>query len=163
MVTLRQATRSLPEREAAEPLAILPITKFSFVHDSTIKTIVERDYDELVKIRKTATKARFILLGGIIEGLLLDALLQDAPKAMSTSPGRKERRPLEQWGLSTLLDAAVELKLISSSAQSFGHSVREYRNLVHPGLEYKSGLTLATEEVEIAERVMDIVIRDLSS
>ena len=137
--------------------------KFGFVRDSVIKAIVERDYDELVKVRETALKARFILAGGIIEGLLLDALLQDIPKAMNTPPGLKARRPLEEWGLSALLDAAVELKLISSSAQSFGHSVREYRNLVHPGLEYRSGLTLTSEEVEIAERVMAIVIRDLSA
>lgn len=142
---------------------IVATPKFGFVRDPVIKAIVERDYDELVKVRETALKARFILAGGIIEGLLLDALLQDIPKAMNTLPGLRGRRPLEEWGLSALLDAAVELKLISSSAQSFGHSVREYRNLVHPGLEYRSGLTLASEEVEIAERVMDIVVRDLSA
>jgi hypothetical protein len=159
-VSRRSGVESEPDKP---PSRILTTPKFAFVHDSAIKAIVERDYNELVKIRETALKARFILSGGIIEGLLLDALLQDVPKAMNTSHGRRERRPLEEWGLSALLDTAVESKLISSSAQSFGHSVREYRNLVHPGLEYRSGLTLASEEVEIAERVMDIVIRDLSS
>jgi hypothetical protein len=163
-VDRRVSRRSGGSPEPEKPSSRIVVTpKFGFVHDSAIKAIVERDYNELVRIRETALKARFILAGGIIEGLLLDGLLQDMPRAMSTSPGRRERRPLEEWGLSALLDAAVELKLISSSAQSFGHSVREYRNLVHPGLEYRSGLTLASEEVEIAERVMDIVIRDLSS
>jgi hypothetical protein len=163
-VDRKVSRRSGVEPEPEKPSSRIVVTpKFGFVHNSVIKAIVERDYNELVKIRETALKATFILAGGMIEGLLLDALLQDIPKAMNTSPGRRERRPLEEWGLSALLDAAVELKLISSSAQSFGHSVREYRNLVHPGLEYRSGLTLASEEVEIAERVMDIVIRDLSS
>ena len=156
----KSGIQSEPEKP---PQRVTAISRFEFIHNSVIRAILERDYKELVKIRGTALKARFILAGGIIEGLLLDALLQDIPKAMNTSTGRRSGRSLEEWGLSALLDAAVELKLISSSAQSFGHAVREYRNLVHPGLEYRSGLTLALEEIEIAERVLDIVIRDLSS
>jgi hypothetical protein len=148
---------------ATQSSGISATAKFQFVHSSAIKQIVERDYGEFLKIQKIALKSRFILAGGIIEGLLLDALLQDIPKTMATLPGLKERRPVEEWGLAALLDASVELGLISSGAQSFGHSVREYRNLVHPGLECRTKLTLATEEVEIADRVMEIVIRDLSA
>ena len=135
--------------------------KFSFVKDAAIKKIVERDYGELCRVGSQGLKSRFILSGGIIEGLLLDALLTNS-KVAQTAVGQRERRPLEQWGLSALLDAAVEIGLISTSALAFGHSVREYRNLVHPGLERRSTLSLAPEEVEIAEKVLEIVIRDLS-
>lgn len=135
---------------------------FAFVKDPAIRTILERDYAELGSLPRKALKARFVLAGGIIEGTLLDALICDSTRARLTTAGRRENRDLEQWGLSTLLDASVELGLISPSAQSFGHAVREYRNLVHPGLERRKALSLAIEEVEIAEKVLQIVLRDLA-
>ena len=67
-----------------------------------------------------------------------------------------------EWGLGSLIDASVELKFISRSAQAFGHSVREFRNLVHPGLESQSALMIDTEELEIAGKVLSIIIRDLT-
>ncbi len=139
---------------------LAPHPDFSFVKDTTIRRIVVRDYAEFVTAPTHSLKARFILAGGIIEGLLLDALMQDPVKAKNTTAARKDSRDIEEWGLSVLLDVAVELKLISPSAQSFGHAVREYRNLVHPGLERRSNLSIGDEEVEIAERVLRIVIRD---
>ena len=120
-LTRAEADRKASKKSGVEPEPEKPSSriqatpKFDFIRNSVIKAIVERDYDELIKIRETALKARFILAGGIIEGLLLDVLLQDSPKAMNTSAGRKERRPLEEWGLSALLDAAVESKFISPS------------------------------------------------
>jgi hypothetical protein len=135
---------------------------FAFVKDPAIRTILERDHTELGSLPRKALKARFVLAGGIIEGTLLDALIRDSTRARLTTAGLRENRDLEQWGLSALLDASVELGLISPSAQSFGHAVREYRNLVHPGLERRKGLSLAIEEVEIAEKVLQIVLRDLA-
>jgi hypothetical protein len=149
---------------AKHSIAAIPFEpEFVFVNDSKLRALVDRDYAELQRLKRIeAMKSRFVLAGGLIEALLLDALLNSQSAAANTVAGRKERRSLEEWGLSSLLDAAVELKVITSSAQSFGHSVREFRNLVHPGLERRSNLRLETEEAQIAENVLAIVIRDLA-
>jgi hypothetical protein len=40
--------------------------------------------------------------------------------------------------------------------------VREYRNLVHPGVEKRSGLEIGEEQANIAQSVLGIVIKSLS-
>lgn len=144
-----------PERTTAAEAA-----DFSFVRDGKLKGIVERDYDELQRVKAaSAIKSRLILAGGLIEALLLDALQGDEPKARVAK--KAEDKPLDEWNLSSLIDVAVELGFISAGAQKFGHSVREFRNLVHPGREIRFNLRVAVEEADIAEKVLGIVIRDL--
>lgn len=41
------------------------------------------------------------------------------------------------------------------------HSVREYRNLVHPGREVRENLSFGREEAAIALEVLRILVRDL--
>jgi hypothetical protein len=135
---------------------------FCFMKDQTLRSIAARDYREIVALRELGmVKTRFILIGGVAEALLLDLLLPQSATALTTTAGQKEKRNLEEWGLGSLIDAAVELNLISRSAQAFGHSVREFRNLVHPGLEKRSSLSIDTEELEIAEKILSIIVRDL--
>jgi hypothetical protein len=56
-----------------------------------------------------------------------------------------------------------ELDLVKDEGlQKLSHSVRGYRNLVHPGNELRSKLTVAPEEARIALSVLDMLHRELS-
>jgi hypothetical protein len=147
------------------PVSSLPeATDFSFVHVPKLRVVIERDYAELSRIRD-GVKSRMILAGGLIEALLLDALKEVEPLALATSTAPKDKtkavRPLDEWALGSLLDVAVELKIIDVAAQKFGHGVRDYRNLIHPGLEIRSAQKVAVAEADIAEKVLVLIIRDL--
>lgn len=49
---------------------------FAFIADERFQKILERDYEELQLLcPQTATKSVVVLAGGIIEGLLFDALV----------------------------------------------------------------------------------------
>src|SRR2546427_3036942 len=51
------------------------LADFSFVADQGLRQIIQRDYLELSRVKTVSgTKSRLILAGGLIEGLLLDAL-----------------------------------------------------------------------------------------
>src|SRR5262249_9741150 len=92
---------------------------------------------------------------------LLDALMSK-PAAMQTAASKREGKTPEYWSLGSLLDAAAELQLLRTTVEKLGSPVREFRNLVHPGVEWRRGTPIEIEEVEIVERVLDLVIRDLS-
>lgn len=160
-----------PPRVVPRGLAFAPLTEvsdFSFVADNRLRHIVQRDHAELQRMKTvSALKSRLIVAGGLIEALLLDALQAHKDRALRANQAEKDRngqvKPMEEWHLGSLIDVASELRLITPAAQKFSHGIRDYRNLVHPGKEIRSAHKLGVEEADIAEKVLDIVIRDLQS
>lgn len=68
---------------------------------------------------------------------------------------------LRRLNFSNLIERAVKLELVSPTVEKLSHTVREYRNLVHPGLELRKNLEFGAEEAKIACSIIKIVERDL--
>ena len=143
-----------------------PVTQkreFGFIKDAELRKVLERDYLEI----QTAYVARcwksvIILSGGAIEAILTDIALQNATQAKAATSAPKES-DVTRWDLADLINVAVELKLVSAGVEKLSHSVRAYRNLIHPGNEIRNKLTFDAEEAKIALEVLHIVHRDLSN
>ncbi len=150
---------------AIEESDTAPVTQkraFSYVKDAAVRAIVVRDYDELQRAYVAKCwKAVIILCGGSLEAILLDLLKQNesTAKAATRAPQQSD---LTKWDLSNLIDVAVELKLVGAGIEKLSHSVREYRNLVHPGVEVRSGLSFDQEEARIAIEVLHLLDRELT-
>ncbi len=150
---------------AIEQPAGIPVTEkrqFTFVSDSALRTIIERDYAEIQKAYVSECwKSGIILCGGAIEAILTDLLIQNetAAKAAKSAPKNSD---ITRWDLSYLINVAVELPLVSVGIEKLSHPIREYRNLVHPGNELRNNLRFDAEEAKIAVEVLNIVHRDLS-
>jgi hypothetical protein len=117
-----------------------PVTQhreFSFINDTGVRTILDRDYSEIQRayIAK-CWKSVIILSGGAIEAVLVDQLLQNPGAARAATKAPREP-DISKWDLANLIAVAVELGIVSSGAEKLSHSVREYRNLVHPGNEIR--------------------------
>lgn len=69
---------------------------------------------------------------------------------------------IQDWGLVHLIVSSVELKLINPGVDTYSHSVRGYRDLVHPTVEIRSKLKVDLEEARIALEVLNMVHRDLT-
>lgn len=135
---------------------------FDFVTDDELRKILERDYQELQRgIVNGNWKSSIIISGGSIEAILLDLLMRNAAAATSSSKAPRESE-LNKWDLNSLIEVSVEEKLINSGVATLSHSVREYRNLIHPGVEIRKGLKVEPEEAKIAMNVLDMLIRELS-
>jgi len=138
-----------------------------FIRRGDLKKIAERDYAELQRVKAVAAaKSRCVLCGGLIEALLLDALSADEEKAKAASrspklKGGSQSKPLPDWNLAQLIDVALELRIVGTDAEQFSHGVRNYRNLIHPGKELRSEQRVADEESDIAEKVLEIIAREL--
>jgi hypothetical protein len=90
----------------------------------------------------------------------LQKILEDLP-ALGSPKAPRNTDPTK-WDLSDLINVAVDLKLVRTGVEKLSHSVREYRNLVHPGNELRNKLTFDAEEARIAIEVLDMVHRELS-
>ena len=143
----------------------VPVTEkreFKFVNDSDLRSIIERDYEEIQRAFIAGCwKSVIILCGGSIEAILTDLLLVNKTAALSAKSAPKSN-DITRWDLSGLIDVAVELKLVSTGVQKLSHPLREYRNLVHPGNEIRNKLRFGTEEAKIAVEVVHILHRDLT-
>ena len=151
------------ELDHDQPLPVIETRKFTFVKDSALRNAIERDYSEIQRaLIASCPKSVMILAGGVIEALLLDALRQDATSAKASSAAPKNKKGLDRWNLSDLINVGIDLGLIKGGAAKLSHSIREYRNLVHPGNEIRNRLDVKREEARIAIEVLHIIHRDLS-
>ncbi len=140
---------------------VTEIRQFGFITDDALRAIIERDYSEIQRAYVAQCwKSVIILSGGAIETVLTDLL-----KANEASARASKAAPLEpditRWDLSKLIEVAVKLNLVTSAVEKLSHSLREYRNLVHPGNELRNHLRFDAEEARIALEVLNIVQRDL--
>jgi len=148
--------------DTSENTPVTQTREFTFVKDANLRKVLERDYSEIQRayIAK-CWKSVIILSGGGIEATLTDLLLQDPSRARGASKAPKDP-DITKWDLSDLINVCVELSLVSSGIEKLSHSVRAYRNLVHPGNEIRNKLTFDEEEARIALEVLHIIHRDLS-
>lgn len=147
-------------KKPTSPLISITTRDFSFIKDKKLKEIIERDYSEIVKGFATERyKSVIILCGGSLEALLLYRLRENEQAAKKSNKAPKE--DIEKWDLNNLIDVATDIKIIENPAiKKLSHSVREYRNLIHPGRELRSGLKVEPEEAKIAFEVLNILIRE---
>jgi len=145
----------------------IPVTEtrdFSFMKDTELRMIIERDYSEIRRAYSSQCwKSVIILSGSTIEAILVDLLLIHKTKAIAAVKApNNNKSDITKWDLVSLIEVSVELGLVSSGVEKLSHSVREYRNLIHPGNEVRNKLTFGSEEAKIALEVLHIVHRDLS-
>jgi hypothetical protein len=138
--------------------------RFDFVSSPHMRRICLRDYEELAKVRHAqAHKSTIILAGGLLEALLSDALSQEPANARASYRRLYPNKKRVNWTLECLIDVAADMGTITPGATQLSHTLRDYRNLVHPRKEITSGYKVRKEEAEIAVNMVHIVMRDLKN
>jgi hypothetical protein len=158
----RALTRLELELEGEQDTPTIESREFAFVTKPELRRLLERDYPEIQRAYVAGCwKAVVILSGGALEAILLDQLLKDIDTARSASSAPHEP-DITRWNLSSLIAVCVEMGTVQSGLDKLSHSIREYRNLVHPGVEIRTALVFGKEEARIALEVLHILHRDLS-
>lgn len=147
--------------EESNTAPVTEIREFGFIRDSDLRKIIERDYLEIQRAYiARCWKSVIILCGGAIETVLTDALLQNPTQAKSAK--QAPTQDISKWDLASLINVSAEIGIVSGGVEKLSHSIREYRNLVHPGNEIRNKLTFGEEETKIAIEVLHMIHRDLS-
>lgn len=150
--------------ESSEGAPVTEAREFPFVTDAKLRSILERDYQEMQRaFVSQCWKSVIILAGGAIEAILMDLLMQNHKRAKTASNAPKNKPDIGTWVLADLIKVCVELHLVTAGVEKLSDPIREYRNLVHPGNEIRQRLEFGKEEARIAIEVLNIAHRDLSS
>jgi hypothetical protein len=137
------------------------------VRDRSIVEVLRVRLDEASTCRDHgASLAAVILLGSILEGVLLDVTSRSLAVAMRAKRAPKDRqgRPqqdLSRWRLEHFIDVAHELHWIQADVPSFAHSLRRYRNLVHPNAQLEIGDFPDSDTVDVCWSVVVAALNDL--
>lgn len=148
------------EIESGTQRSVITTPDFSFIKDQELSVILERDYAEIAKaLISESWKSVMILSGGAIEAILLDLLAKN-PDSLSSA--KAPQKDLLRWDLNNLIEVATEEELVDAEVSMLTDSVRNYRNLIHPGKEIRSSQKVEKNEAMIAYHVLEILIRELS-
>ena len=148
------------------------LDQLSVVTSQELGGMLRRDLREAVfSLATQSNKAALILCGSVAEAILLDRLQarqESAIKSLEAVLTRANRRMvaddkhIERWTLERLLDVAREENIISDNLYHWGHGIRGFRNLVHPGVEQRRTMEVSRENAEIAWQVVKRLLRELS-
>ena len=116
------------------------MSSFDFISNDIFRNMLERDKRELESCLQAGNhKSVLILAGSIIEAILVDFFLV-------FSSDNETHKTILKSPLHKLINIAVEKNLISERTKDISTVVRNYRNLIHPGKEFR-----LKEKVAISE------------
>lgn len=105
------------------------------------------------------------LCGSTLEGVLLGVATK-YPKKFNTSnstPKNEEGKPkqFQDWNLSTLINVAFENKILNDDVKKFSHSLRDFRNYIHPYQQLYSGFNPDIHTAQISLQVLKAAIHQV--
>ncbi|MFA5971176.1 MAG: hypothetical protein WC780_02395 [Lentimicrobiaceae bacterium] len=108
-----------------------------------------------------------ILCGSILEGILLGIALKNM-KEFNQSPSSPKDKdsgkvlPFQDWTLSSFIDVAYSIGMLGLDVRKFSHSLRDFRNYIHPFLQMSSGFSPDIDTAKISWQVLQAAISDLT-
>jgi hypothetical protein len=117
-------------------------------------------------MESNAPLASIILCGSILEGILL-GVAQNSPMKFNTatnSPRDKEGKVknFQKWSLSQFIDVSHTLGLLKLDVKEYSHSLRNFRNYIHPYEQMVSNFNPDKHTAEISLQVLKAAIADLN-
>ena len=117
-------------------------------------------------LAKEAPLAAIILAGSMLEGLLLNAAIRDPQKFNQSSASPKDKKTgdvlkFQDWTLGALIDAAHDIGLLGLDVKKHGHSLRDFRNFIHPYQQMYAQFTPDAHTAKIGLQVLLAVIADI--
>lgn len=182
-----QATKAIPnkviEMVSLYPPDLLPPSSspaptfsgrdFNFLSDPALRTIVERDYQELrgILFPHGAWKSTVILAGSILEAILFDRLSDPlnfvAATSHSSAPkanGVVKDLVAGDWKLIELIRVASAIGVLpAAKSNTIDQVLRDYRNFVHPKKEIRAQHTCTEAEAQMAVGALDAVYNHFNS
>lgn len=105
--------------------------------EGMVSTIIEDRIKEIEKCYSSGAYLSVIIIAGsTLEGILLGLAIKYPRQFNTAKSSPKDNsgkvRPFHEWSLSAFIDVAHELNLVQYDIQKFSHTLRDFRNYIHP-------------------------------
>ena len=142
----------------------IPLEKLGL--DSVITNVLSMRLEEIKRcLSSNAPLAVIFLSGSTLEGILLGIALK-YPKQFNkakSSPKNSEGkvRLFHEWALNDFINVAYELGLLKEDVKKFSHSLREFRNYIHPFQQVSSKFSPDEHTAKISWQVLKAALFQL--
>ncbi len=134
--------------------------------DGTITEILNLRFEEIKKcLNSDAPLSVIFMCGSTLEGILLGIALKKPKEFNSANSSPKDKegkvKSLHEWTLNNLINTAYEIGLIKEDVKKFSHSLRDFRNYIHPYQQLSSGFNPDKHTAKISWQVLKTAIYQL--
>lgn len=135
--------------------------------DGIITDTLKLRFEEIKKcLNVNAPLSVIFLCGSSLEGILLGIALKN-PKTFNQSnsaPKNKEGKVKQfpYWTLNNLIDVACEEGFLKEDVKKFSHSLRDFRNYIHPYEQVSAGFDPDKNTAKISWQVLKAAIYQLT-
>ena len=127
--------------------------------------------DRVIEIKKCLNVEAYLsvifLAGSTLEGILLDQAQKNPikfNKARSAPRGEGgDVKKYSNWTLNDFINVSCEVGLIGADVKNYSHSLRHFRNYIHPYEQAKEGCQPNQDTADISCYVLKAAIQQISS
>jgi len=154
--------------KAIKDLQPLPPPDFlALALEAGLGPVMAARWEEIQKcVSAGAYLASTILMGSFLEGMLLAVVRRDVKNATTCVKAPKDKSGkvlvVTNWSLSQMIDVAHEVGWVDLDVKKFSHSLREFRNLIHPYAQVVANTRPDKDTCEISWLVVQAAVNDLS-
>lgn len=135
--------------------------------EGVVSEILEQRIREIERCFPASAYLSVILLAGsTLEGLLLGLAVKHPKQFNSSKSSPKDSsgkvKSFHDWSLSAFIDVARDLGLIQYDTHKFSHSLRDFRNYIHPFEQMSSGFSPREHTAKICLQVLKAAIHEIS-
>jgi len=135
--------------------------------DFQFEKVINQRIEEIEKsLNIEASLAVIFLCGSTLEGLLLHTATKNPHKfnTSKSAPKDKDAKPrkLTEWTLDNLINVAYETGFIQLHIKNYSHSLKEFRNYIHPRQQAVQNFNPDKYTAEISWKVLQAVVSDLT-
>ena len=134
--------------------------------ETDIRDVIKQRISEIEATLSTAPLASILLIGSTLEGILLDVAKRHATQfvAAKAAPTYKGKvLQVESWKLNDLINVGCELGFVTRNVKDFSHSLREFRNYIHPRAQASFGFYPDASTARICFQVLKAAITEVNA